>query len=414
MTTEKNSSLSELRSLTTVRSQCRKLYQLGLENKLSHFSIDEARLTEVVDYIHKIIVVDYPTLDIPFHSRWRHFEAGGHQRQFKLQQLWHDADVLEILRRHVDLVVVSVLLDAGAGADWKYHEKETGQTHGRSEGLGIASLKMFSDGVFSSDHKQPFQVDADALLKLSLDDLRAGFQVLDSNPMLGLEGRTSLLQKLGQAMKEKTSYFARGSSLRPGNMMDWLLNGVVDKQVELNRLWQVVIEGLEEIWPTDHRIILDGRNLGDAWRHGALATSGSSPDIVPFHKLSQWLTYSLLEPIHAAGFEIHGLELLTGLPEYRNGGLFLDFEVLRLKDANAVLQKHPVDSELIIEWRALTVVLLDKTAELVRRKLKMSESDFPLAKVLEAGTWKAGRKIAAEKRPGGLPPLQVVSDGTVF
>jgi hypothetical protein len=414
MTTEKQSLLTELRSLSTIRNQCRKLYQSGLENKLPHFSIHEERLTAVVDYIHKIIVEDYPTLQIPYHSRWRHFEAGGIQRQFQLQQIWKDADNLEILRRHVDLVVVSVLLDAGAGAEWKYHEAATGQSHGRSEGLGIASLKMFVDGLFSSNPKQPYQVDADALLKLSVDDLRSGFQVTASNPMLGLEGRTSLLQKLGTAMKQSSQYFGSEAVRRPGNLIDWLLAGSTDKRIALPRLWQAVIEGLENVWPRDNRIILEGRNLGDAWRHSALASAGASLDIVPFHKLSQWLTYSLLEPIGAAGFEIFGLEQLTGLPEYRNGGLFLDFEVLKLKDANAATRKHPVDSELIVEWRALTVVLLDKTAELVRKKLNKSESDFPLAKVLEAGTWKAGRRVAAEKRSGGQPPLQVLSDGTVF
>jgi len=39
---------------------------------------------------------------------------------------------------------------------------------------------------------------------------------------------------------------------------------------------------------------------------------------MPFHKLSQWLTYSLLEPFEWAGVRIHRLDELTGLPEYRN------------------------------------------------------------------------------------------------
>ncbi|MGE0634502.1 MAG: DUF1688 family protein, partial [Pseudobdellovibrionaceae bacterium] len=41
-------------------------------------------------------------------------------------------------------------------------------------------------------------------------------------------------------------------------------------------------------------------------------------------------------------------------------------------------------------------------------------SEFPLAKVLEGGTWWAGRFLAAEKRQGGPPPIQIKSDGTVF
>jgi len=41
------------------------------------------------------------------------------------------------------------------------------------------------------------------------------------------------------------------------------------------------------------------------------------------------------------------------------------------------------------------------------------DMDLPLAKVLEGGSWAAGRALA-EKHRGGLPPLRVVSDGTVF
>jgi hypothetical protein len=73
-----------------------------------------------------------------------------------------------------------------------------------------------------------------------------------------------------------------------------------------------------------------------------------------------------------------------------------------------------VDSPLVVEWRALTVALLDRVAEEVRQRLKLSAEDFPLAKVLEGGTWATGRRLAREKRPGGEPPVQVVSDGTVF
>jgi hypothetical protein len=73
-----------------------------------------------------------------------------------------------------------------------------------------------------------------------------------------------------------------------------------------------------------------------------------------------------------------------------------------------------VGSPLIVEWRGLTVALLDRTAEEVRRRLGMSAAELPLAKVLEAGTWLAGRQLAAERRPDGGPPIQVDSDGTVF
>lgn len=407
-------SLSGLRQLGAVRSQCARLYGLAEQDRLRHFSVHEECLPAVADYIFELIQQDYPTLEIPFHSRWRHFEAGGIDRHRQLEAEWTDADSMEKTRRHIDLVVVSVLLDAGAGARWVFSEAETGQVHGRSEGLGIASLRMFAEGRFSSNRSKPCQVDADGLAQLTLAELRAGFQESDSNPLLGLEGRLSLLRQLSVAIKQKTEIFSGSGTPRPGHLLDWLLRSQNGGEINLSKLWTAVIEGFEDVWPRNDRIILDGRNLGDAWSHSLLAGSLANESIVPFHKLSQWLTYSLLEPLIAGGFRITGMDALTGLPEYRNGGLFVDFEVLRLKDPAAAAIAHPVGSELVVEWRALTVILLDKTAALLRRKMNLSESEFPLAKVLEAGTWKAGRRIAAAKRTGGTPPLQVVSDGTVF
>jgi hypothetical protein len=414
---EKNQpTLSDLRSLPMIRRQCQRVYERALENTLSHFTVNENRLDRVVDFIAQLIAEDTPDWNILFHSRWRHFEAGGIARQLNLEQQWKVSDPREVVRRHIDLVVVSVLLDAGAGPNWSYKDASTGRNYGRSEGLGLASLQMFSDGCFSSDPSQPHQVDADALARLTVEDLQTGFQVTAKNPLLGLEGRVLLLKNLAHALKTQGEFFGHQSSPRPGGLMDWLLGDqpTMPTQRSVTKLWQAVIEGFEDVWPREGRILLNGHNIGDAWHHSALGSKDDLRSIVPFHKLSQWLTYSLLEPLIRAGVEMTDMEQLTGLPEYRNGGLFIDFDVLSLKNPDAVRNSHRVDSELIVEWRALTVVLLDKTAQKLRLQFNKSERELPLAKVLEAGTWKAGRRIAAQKRDGGLPPLQVVSDGTVF
>jgi hypothetical protein len=135
---------------------------------------------------------------------------------------------------------------------------------------------------------------------------------------------------------------------------------------------------------------------------------------VPFHKLSQWLSYSLIEPLKWAGLTVIDIDGLTGLPEYRNGGLFLDTDVLRLKNPDEAERLHAVDSMLVVEWRALTVALLDTIAPLIRQKLGAAGEMLTLAQILEGGTWATGRRLARERRPDGGPPLKVVSDGTVF
>jgi hypothetical protein len=166
------------------------------------------------------------------------------------------------------------------------------------------------------------------------------------------------------------------------------------------------------IWPS--RMTLAGIALGDTWRHPLIAPGETTAGLVPFHKLSQWLSYSLIEPLQWAGVAVIDIDDLTGLPEYRNGGLFLDTGVLALKDAGDAGRVHEVGSPLVVEWRALTVALLDEVAVLIRGRLGRTREELPLAKVLEGGTWAAGRRIAREKREGGGPPLTIISDGTVF
>jgi hypothetical protein len=145
-----------------------------------------------------------------------------------------------------------------------------------------------------------------------------------------------------------------------------------------------------------------------------LATNDATSGLVPLHKLSQWLAYSLIEPLQRAGIAVNDIDGLTGLAEYRNGGLFIDASVLALRDEQDSQREHEVGSSLVVEWRALTVALLDRVAERMRQKLGLDACSLPLAKILQGGTWAAGRKLAQERRADASPPLKVISDGTVF
>jgi hypothetical protein len=114
------------------------------------------------------------------------------------------------------------------------------------------------------------------------------------------------------------------------------------------------------------------------------------------------------------GLTITGQDALTGLAEYRNGGLFVDTGVITLRDPVQGSVPQDPSSQLVVEWRALTVALLDEIAPVVRARLGTTASAMPLASVLEGGTWAAGRRIARELRNDGGPPIAIVSDGSVF
>ena len=402
--------LAKLNAAAAVRERCGMVHRWVADGRSPHFTLDESRLAVVAAYVADVTREAYPVLKIPYHSRWRHFSASGIDRWGALAAR-SDADRLERARMAVDLATVSVLLDAGAGDRWRYREAASGRSFARSEGLAIASFDMFRAGAFSSDPARPWRVDGSALTNIDAATLARHFQVDSGNPLVGLEQRSALLRRLGQALADRADLFARAGA-RPGNLVDYFLSVARDRRIPASKLLATLLDGLSSIWPS--ALTLDGCPVGDAGRHPAVRTGDATDRIVPFHKLSQWLAYSLIEPLEAARLAVERLHELTALAEYRNGGLLVDLGVIRPRAAIDPALRHEVGSELIVEWRALTVALMEPLVGLVREKLRLDAS-FTMPQLLQGGTWSAGRKIARALRPpDGPPPIAVAADGTVF
>lgn len=387
-----------LLSAAAVRERAHELLDIALGGGLADWRVDLSRLEPTADLTAQVVRANYPDLKVPFHARWRHFAVGG-------RDLWDEraagvawTDAAERARAEFDLAIVSVLLDAGAGAAWRYRDAGTAAELSRSEGLAVASLRLFEAGGLSADPARPLQ--ADGLQRLDAARLAQAFQAGPDNPLLGLDGRAALLQRLGAAVG------------RPGTLFDEMVARSDGGRLPAPIILEVLLERLGPIWPG--RLQLDGVSLGDCWRHPAIRRADATDGFAPLHKLSQWLAYSLIEPLQRAGVEVVDIDGLTGLAEYRNGGLFVDMGVLELADPADAERPHAVDSVLVVGWRAMTVALLDRLAPLVRERLGVAAADFPLARVLEGGSWAAGRRIARERRADGGPPLIVISDGTVF
>jgi hypothetical protein len=398
-----------LQTPDAIRERSANVLAAGERGALRHFAIDRARLDAAADYVVATIRANHPTLDVPPHSRWRHFSVGGRDRWSALSREIGHFDPDEIARIRFDLAVVSVFLDAGAGNVWRYVEPATGAVLARSEGLAIASFDLFVAGTCSADPAQPLRADAAALAAIDAGILARAFQVRDDNPLAGLDGRAELLRRLGRSIATNGMF---GTPARIGGLFDHLAGQAQGGRLPASAILSAVLEGFSEIWPG--RIELAGVNLGDVGRHPAAGGDGATAGLVPFHKLSQWLAYSLVEPLEDAGIEVTGLDRLTALAEYRNGGLLIDLGVLVPRHPGVLAEPHEGTSEVVVEWRALTVALIDELAGRIREKLGMSAAELSLPKILEGGTWSAGRRIAAELRPGGGPPLHITSDGTLF
>ncbi|HVH74788.1 MAG TPA: DUF1688 family protein [Stellaceae bacterium] len=390
-----------LLSAAAVRSRCGVVLAAAERDAAPHFRLDLRLLDEAAGRVASLTRRRFPDLSVPLHSRWRHFSAGGHDRAALVAP---GADAAERARAKIDLAIVSVLLDAGAGARWHYREAATDETFSRSEGLAVASLRAMQEGLFSADPNNPWRADAAALGALTETSLSRAFQAGPENPIDGMAGRARLICRLGEVAAASPEYFGRPAQL--GRLYDYWLPR--RDGLPAPAILETLLYALGPIWPGGMR--LAGLPLGDCGRHSSIPGSG----LVPFHKLSQWLAYSLVEPLAEAGFRVTGLDGLTGLAEYRNGGLFLDCGVLVPREAGLAQQVLDAKSEPVVEWRALTVALLDRLAVRVRERLGGEAAQLSLGQVLEGGTWLAGREIARERRADAAPPLTVATGGTVF
>ncbi|HET6148835.1 MAG TPA: DUF1688 family protein [Polyangia bacterium] len=413
--TPSDAEAAEARYLATpraVRDRAEALYLLGARGDLAHFAIDESKLTALAERVLRVSQATYPDVRaIPDHTRFRHFGVGGIDRVAQLDARLAGLSIEDRLCAKFELAITSVLLDAGAGERWAFREPG-GEAYTRSEGLAVASYHLFVGGVLSDDPAHaPHRADARALAHFSADDLARAFQVGPDNPLVGLDGRASILRRLGEVISHRPEVFnpagSGGGATPPrlGRLGVHLASQAREGALPAGAVLGAVLDVLGDIWPG--REVCAGRNLGDVWTHPAVGR-------VPFHKLSQWLTYSLCEPLAQYGVRITASSELTGLAEYRNGGLFVDGGVLVPKHPRVLSETHDVSSSLVVEWRALTVALLDRIAVEMRRLLGLHPDELSLAQVLEGGTWRAGRELARERRPDGAPPIRVHSDGTVF
>lgn len=362
-------------------------------------------LPQCADYVAEVIRKRHPTLNVPFHARWRHFVFNGRDSWDEIAKsaAWRDAHARA--RAEFDLAITSVLLDAGAGPAWRYEDTASGLTATRSEGLALASLRLFEWGGFSADVDDPLRADAAALQRFDSKQLADAFQSSPQRPLTGLDGRARLFNRVGAQCKARADLFALADNPRPGGLYDALAARTHDGALPAPAILELLLEALGPIW--ENRPTLNGVPLGDCWEVPGFGYT-------PLHKLSQWLAYSLIEPLERAGIRVTDVDGLTGLAEYRNGGLFIDMGVLAPRASGALTRSYDVAHSVVVTWRALTIALLDRIAPLVRERLGVTAEAFPLARVLEGGAWWAGRLMAREKRADGGPPISVISDGTVF
>jgi hypothetical protein len=474
--------LALLRRPPTLRARCAAVTQAVAGGLSPHFKLDRRRLDETADFVATIMQERHPDGLIPAHGAWRHLEVGGVDRNAEFDALLAGRPVAEQARARFDLAMLGVLLDAGAGPQWRYTENAdagdlpalalppqrrrtedlfalldqvaatpvaggastalpTAQAadvpdtpcadaapqrtregaYTQSEGLAVAGFRAFVGGVFSATVDDPLRADAATLRHVDTAALRAVFQVTPNNPLAGLEGRAGTLARLGEALQAEAD--RGGGQARPGLLYDRITVGGTRNEVDAADLLGSALRMLAPVWRTG--ILVSGVPAGDVWPHrwagaGLGEAPGSeelidrtTPGWVPFHMAGQWLVYTLVEPLAQAGVQVTGLDALTALPDAANGGLLLDMGVIVPRSPRELQRGWRPGDEIVVEWRALTVTLIDELTLRLRERLGRSAIELPLAAVLEGGTRAAGQRLAQQLR-GGAPALKIEGDGSLF
>ncbi len=401
---------------TTIRSRCQEVLQLAREGKLIAYEFFPERLGRVADFVVQVTRGNYPDLDVPPHSRWRHFAAGGQDRWAQhviaIAELTGADDSDELQRCATELTIVSVLLDAGAGSAWTFQDSASGKTFSRSEGLGLVSLDLYASGTLSS-LSHPYHIDANGLKSLTLAQLGKCFQVSADNPLIGLDSRLQLLHQLGAMIATCPAIFSHEGRL--GNLVDYL-KALCGDTISIDTAFQELLKILAVIWPERVAGVVP---LGDVWEYPGVGIQGGGIEepgvgLIPFHKLTQWMTYSLTEAWQITGLQTSDEDVLTALAEYRNGGLLLDMGVLKPRDPEFSSQVFDPAAMEVVELRAMTVAVIDELMPMINERLVGLGLNLTLAQILEGGTWAAGRRLAFERDPSGDPPIQYKADGTLF
>ena len=316
-------------------------------------------------------------------------------------------------------------------------------TYGGPEGLAVAAFRAFVAGAFSADKGRPCRVDAGTLRHIDVAAVRAMLQGTPQNPVQGLEGRATVLSRLGQLLQALPG--AGGAGARPCDLVQTLTAAsIIDTEVQTARLLSELLRKLAPLWPAApvqglpggdiwlHRWAGEAVGAGspaDAAGHGSNSSSSSSltpsssaapKDLgtggwVPLHAMGQSLLAALALPLQHSGHTLAGLQELTAIADQPTSALLLAAGVVVPRQPRLLSLSLKLGDEAVIECRTLTVALFDELTRQVHALLQHSRGASParppgvnlsVARVVQA--------TAAVLAGGGAPTLRIEGDGALF
>jgi hypothetical protein len=392
-----------------IRRKAHMLLGLAAEGRLDHTGVDLDKLDTAVATVLETTKENYPDFQIPPYGVWRGFEAGGIDRWQAMASARGFETAEEMLAAAADLAIVGIAMTTMHPGDWRYEDRMTETVVTGTHASALAAFHMFASGSFSSEMSDAYRVDAEALVRMDLVELAAGLQWDDVEEADYLKAMQRHLKRLGEALALRPDLFGEGEATRPGLLAVQLArdcDGAIDAGQVLDR----ILEALAPVWE-------GGATSGDIWLGDSFVHSGLPGNdihaVVPFHLAAQQMVYSLVEPFAWAGFEVAGLDKLTGPADLAHAALFVHSGVLTIRGKGDTLSPEAVRDRMI-EIRALTLALTDRLAERLASGLGMTLDQVPFTCLLEGGTSRAGNRLLEQASENLRDLGKFLNPGAVF
>lgn len=384
-----------------IRARCHEIGEIAINGNGHWFAINSARINSCVKLIEQNCRNRYPELKIPIYSLWREWSGDqGNNWDHRISNF--AGDPLFIAKSAIDLVFFTVLLGRNPGNKWYYSRSTSGQRLQHTQAIAAAGIDLFFDHFSSHSVEQGWVLGMPELQEISRGKLATALQSSTENPFGGLSRSAIQYQKLAAILKTWSDSGIHYQ--RPGDLVDECLalcsrSWSLQKQISMDSLFELLAQRFAGM--IEGGLIVEGMNtssVGDCGWHSGLLREDHTSGVVPFHRALQWLCYSLIEPLALVGITVTDPDTLTGLADVDHAGLFIDTGVLSPHDIELMNSSLTVDSEAVVEWRALTIYLQDRVTEALRKSLKLSAKRLPLSAVMQGGMAHAGTELSMRIR----------------
>ncbi|NVK35382.1 MAG: DUF1688 family protein [Rhodobacteraceae bacterium] len=383
-----------LLSADEVTKRSRVLYEQVVRGEVSGISVDLEALRKLGERVAAQVSATAEATGLLPWGPWRHFEANEVDRWDALASSRGFQSATDMLQCAGDLAILAAVSQVSFPQSWRYDDPLTETQHTGPQGLSLAVFAMFGSGSFSAEPSDPLRVDGHALVRLTEEEIAAGFQLDITNQRDLVDQLLAHYKRFGETMALRPDCFEVDDATRPGNLLIKLTEERGPTQVAVVDVFERVLDALSPLWHGG--VEQDGVVLGDTWNALALHVPGDLGTLFPFHLPAISIANALLEPFAWAGIEMTGLADLPAPSDLQHLALMLDAGVLSVTEKqNDFAELDPLDRAVLL--RSTVLQLLSELSGITRTILEVAEEDVPLTCLIQGGTSLVATQLAKEK-----------------